>query len=121
MNQRSTSTVYVLYKLYCTYYKFKVNKVFNLIYKELIKYVFGLPIQLKKSAMTSGYVTVYISTGVVEASRQGGLCPTQILAEQKAPPGSGGALHYYLPSQIFRPYAIPEVYKVRMCKQKYSI
>ena len=29
--------------------------------------------------------------------------PPQILAECKASPGSGSALHYYLPTQIFRP------------------
>ena len=28
---------------------------------------------------------------------------------KKAPPGSGGAPHYYLPTQIFRPCAIPGV------------
>ena len=40
---------------------------------------------------------------MAEAGGQGGP-----LAEYKAPPGSGGAPHYYLPTQIFRPCAIPE-------------
>ena len=35
------------------------------------------------------------------------IIPTQILAEQKAPSGSGGTSHYYLPTQISRPCAIP--------------
>ena len=29
-------------------------------------------------------------------------------ADQKAPPGSGGAPHYYLPPRIFDPWCIPE-------------
>ena len=37
---------------------------------------------------------------------QGGQLP-QILADQKAPPGSGGAPHYYLPHRIFDPWCIP--------------
>ena len=36
-----------------------------------------------------------------------GQSPPQILAEKKAPTGSRGAPHYYLPTQIFRPCAIP--------------
>ena len=39
--------------------------------------------------------------------KRGGRTPPQILAEQKAPPGSGGVPHYYLPPQIFRPCNIP--------------
>ena len=34
--------------------------------------------------------------------RGGGQLLPQILADQKALPGSGGVPHYYLPSQIFR-------------------
>ena len=49
-----------------------------------------------------------LSPGVAEAGGQGGLTLTQILAEQKAPPGSSSSTpHYYLPTQIFRPFAIP--------------
>ena len=33
---------------------------------------------------------------------QGGQLLLQILADQKALPGSGGAPHYYLPPQIFQ-------------------
>ena len=33
----------------------------------------------------------------------------QILADQKAPPDSGGEPHYYLPTQIFSPCAIPAI------------
>ena len=32
-----------------------------------------------------------------EGGGQGGKLHPQILADQKAPPGSGGAPHYYLP------------------------
>ena len=39
---------------------------------------------------------------MLEGRGQGGQLPLQILADQKAPPGSGGAPHYYLPPQIFR-------------------
>ena len=38
---------------------------------------------------------------------QVGQLPPQILADQKAPPGSGGAPHYYLPPRIFDPWCIP--------------
>ena len=38
---------------------------------------------------------------------QGGQLPHPILADQKAPPGSGGAPHYYLPPRIFDPWCIP--------------
>ena len=38
---------------------------------------------------------------------QVGQLPHQILADQKAPPGSGGAPHYYLPPRIFDPWGIP--------------
>ena len=41
--------------------------------------------------------------GVAEARGQGRRTPTQILVEEKAPPGSGGTPQYYLPTQIFRP------------------
>ena len=43
-----------------------------------------------------------------QAGGQGGQLPPQILADQKAPPGSGGAPHYYLPPRIFDPWCIPE-------------
>ena len=37
----------------------------------------------------------------------GGAADPQILADQKAPPGSSGAPHYYMPPQIFRPCNMP--------------
>jgi hypothetical protein len=40
---------------------------------------------------------------MLEAGGQGRRTPPQILADQKAPPSSGGAPNYYLPTQIFRP------------------
>ena len=40
----------------------------------------------------------------------GGAYAPQILADQKAPPGSGGAPHYYLPPQIFRLCNMPGTY-----------
>ena len=49
-------------------------------------------------------------SGMSEGEGQGGQLPPQILADQKAPPGSGGAPHYYLPPQIFRLCNMPEVY-----------
>ena len=39
---------------------------------------------------------ILFSPGMLEGGRQGGQLPPQILADQKAPPGSGGAPHYYL-------------------------
>ena len=42
-------------------------------------------------------------TGMHQGEGQVGQLPHQILADQKAPPGSGGAPHYYLPHQIFDP------------------
>ena len=45
--------------------------------------------------------------GMHQAGGQGGQPPPQILADQKAPPGSGGAPHYYLPPRIFDPWCIP--------------
>ena len=44
---------------------------------------------------------------------QGGRTPTQILAEQKAPPGKRGVSHCCLPTKIFRPCAIPELSSVQ--------
>ena len=38
----------------------------------------------------------------------GGQLPPQILVDQKALPGSGGAPHYYLPHRIFDPCCTPE-------------
>ena len=49
---------------------------------------------------------------MLEAGGQGGRTPPQILANQKAPPDSGGAPHYYLPPQIFRLCNMP-VYALR--------
>ena len=40
----------------------------------------------------------------------GGQLPPQILADQKAPPGSGGAPHYYRPPRIFDPCCIPDLF-----------
>ena len=45
-----------------------------------------------------------------QAGGQGGQLPPQILADQKAPPGSGGAPHYYLPPRIFDPCGTPVIY-----------
>ena len=42
-----------------------------------------------------------------QAGGPGGPRPPQILADQKAPPGSGGAPHYYRPPRIFDPCCIP--------------
>ena len=47
-------------------------------------------------------------SGMLRAEGWGGHLPPQILADQKAPPGSGGAPHYYLPPRIFDPWCIPE-------------
>ena len=52
--------------------------------------------------MTPTYVQ-----GCTKRGGQGGQLPPQILADQKAPPGSGGAPHYYLPPWIFDPWCIP--------------
>ena len=49
-----------------------------------------------------------IVSGMSERGRQGGQLPPQILADQKAPQGSVGAPHYYLPPQIFRLCNVPE-------------
>ena len=50
----------------------------------------------------------YLGTGVLQGGGgQGGQLPPQILADQKAPPGSGGAPHYYLPPRIFDPCGTP--------------
>ena len=51
-------------------------------------------------------------TGMHQAGGQGGQLPPQILADQKAPPGSGGAPHYYLPPRIFDPWCIPVMYEL---------
>ena len=52
-------------------------------------------------------------TGMHQGGRPGGPLPPQILADQKAPPGSGGAPHYYLPPRIFDPCCIPATYLFR--------
>ena len=44
--------------------------------------------------------------------KQGGSCPLQIWADQKAPPG--GAPHYYMPPQIFRLCCMPESARLRI-------
>ena len=51
-----------------------------------------------------------LPTGMLEAVGQGGRTLPQILANQKASPDSGGAPHYYLPPQIFRPCNMPDLY-----------
>ena len=48
-----------------------------------------------------------ISAGMQQA---GGQLPPQILADQKAPPGSDGVPHYYMLPQIFRPCDMPASY-----------
>ena len=48
--------------------------------------------------------------GMLQTGGQGGRTPTHILADQKAPPGSGCAPHYYLPLQIFRLCNMPAIY-----------
>ena len=52
--------------------------------------------------------TNVIETGMQQAGGSGGPRPRQIFADQKAPPGSGGAPHYYRPPLIFDPWCIPE-------------
>ena len=48
------------------------------------------------------------ASGMHQGEGQGGQLPHPILADQKAPPGSGGAPHYYLPHRIFDPWCIPD-------------
>ena len=48
-------------------------------------------------------------TGMHQGEGQVGQLPHPILADQKAPPGSGGAPHYYLPPRIFDPWCIPVI------------
>ena len=43
----------------------------------------------------------FSGTGMQQAGKPGGPRPPQILADQKAPPGSGSAPHYYLPPPDF--------------------
>jgi hypothetical protein len=43
-----------------------------------------------------------------EGGTGGGSCPPDF-GSHKAPPGSGGAPHYYLPPQIFRIYNMLEL------------
>ena len=52
--------------------------------------------------------TYCLNPGVSEGRGQGGQLPPQILVDQKAPPGSGGAPHYYLPPRIFDPCCTPD-------------
>ena len=49
----------------------------------------------------------YLITGMHQGEGQVGQLPHQILADQKVPPGSGGAPHYYLPDRIFDHWCIP--------------
>ena len=58
---------------------------------------------------------VGIFPGMHQGEGQVGQLPHQILADQKAPPGSGGAPHYYLPHRIFDPWCIP-VYASKLKK-----
>ena len=51
-----------------------------------------------------------------EGGVQGGQLPPHILADQKAPPGSGGTPHYYLTPRIFDPCCIPAKYKLYILK-----
>ena len=50
-----------------------------------------------------------------QAGGQGGQLPPQILVDQKAPPGSGGVPHYYLPPRIFRLCNMPELSQSMAC------
>ena len=52
--------------------------------------------------------------GMHQGEGQVGQLPHQILADQKAPPGSGGAPHYYLPHRIFDPWCIPVAFIQRI-------
>ena len=55
---------------------------------------------------------LFLNQHQVQACRKGGAggqLPPQILEDQKALPGSGGAPHYYLPPQIFRLCNMPAV------------
>ena len=52
---------------------------------------------------------------------QGGQLPPQILADQMAPPGSGGAPHYYLPPQIFDPCCMPDYVTRKFLKNSITI
>ena len=49
----------------------------------------------------------YTVAGMQQAGGPRGPRPPQILADQKEPPGSGGAPHYYRPPRIFDPCCIP--------------
>ena len=61
-----------------------------------------------------------IITGMQQAGGLGGPRPPQILADQKVPPGSGGAPHYYRPPRIFDPFCIPELHLLLVPKMKTS-
>ena len=54
---------------------------------------------------------MYIYQACAKGGGQGGHVPPQILTDQKAPPGSGGAPHYYVPPQIFRLWHMPVIIK----------
>ena len=49
-----------------------------------------------------------IDPGMCQRGRQGGHTLPQISADQKAPPGSGGVPHYYLPPQFEEAIKAPE-------------
>ena len=55
-----------------------------------------------------------------EGGGQGGQLPPQILADQKAPLGSGGTPHYYRPPRIFDPWCIP-VFNLKVMKEHLTL
>ena len=61
------------------------------------KYLFGITCLVEKPLHMAEWQAILFSPGMLEGGRQGGQLPPQILADQKAPQGSGGAPHYYLP------------------------
>ena len=62
-----------------------------------------------QAAAYNGARTVY--SGMSQAGRQGGgRTPLQILADQKAPPGSGGAPYYYSPPRLLDFATCPNYY-----------
>ena len=72
------------------------------------KYLFGITCLVEKPLHMAEWQAILFSPGMLEGGRQGGQLPPQILADQKAPQGSGGTLHFYLPPQIFRLCNMPD-------------